>query len=173
MWRVPPMQAVPKLDNVVVNVRDAGGAGKTTREFLLVFPGIVTNVRTSEVMRMVEHQLRKKFHQHQLGQRAETRLVLAGAGMTVVQHVGGRFELGGPNSDEAVYVQDDDDSTAITLQRAYQLGPGSVGNATLEVEPIQWKTFSGCSGLTSVAVPKAAKIGSMAFPSTTEVSRYD
>jgi len=41
------------------------------------------------------------------------------------------------------------------------------------VTRIGYGAFSGCSALTSVAVPRAAKIGSMAFPSTTEVSRYD
>ena len=46
---------VPRLQNVIVNVRDAGGRGGSVREFLLVFPGIVTNTRTIEVMKMIEH----------------------------------------------------------------------------------------------------------------------
>jgi hypothetical protein len=33
--------------------------------------------------------------------------------------------------------------------------------------------FKGCSGLMSVAVPRAATLGRFAFTSTTEVSRYD
>ena len=39
------IQAVPRLENVIVNIRDAGGQGRMTREFLLVFPAILTNVR--------------------------------------------------------------------------------------------------------------------------------
>jgi hypothetical protein len=86
--------AVPRLENVIVNVRDAAGGGRDTRECLLVFPALLTNTRTSEVMRMIEHQLKQKLRRLSIAERqaSETRLTLAGAGLTVVEHVGGSFQ---------------------------------------------------------------------------------
>ena len=142
------MRAVAKLDNVIINVRDAGGRGRTVREFLLVFPGLVTNTKVSEVMRMVEHQLKQKLVRLQLGDHTETRLVLAGAGMTVVHHVGGRFENVHSDEDtqgEAVYVPDD--GITLNTRRASYDGPGMGTNDTLSEEPVQWKAWSGETGL--------------------------
>jgi len=143
---------VPRLENVIVNVRDANGRAGAVREFLLVFPGLSTNTRTSEVMRMVEHQLKQKL-QRTISGRAEndTRLVLAGAGLTIVQHVGGHFQqemdpsMGG--AAEARYVPEDDGIVLSTRHALGGTGPGACGNATLAAEPVQWKAFSGCSGL--------------------------
>jgi len=140
------VEYVPRLENVIINVRDAGGGGKTTREFLLVFPGLLTNTRCEAVMRMVEHQLKQKMQRllsQQAAQQSDTRLVLAGAGLTIVQDVGGHFESATDEDGEetAVYVPEDG-ATLSTLAASSILGP-----ADMNAEPVQWKQFGGFSGL--------------------------
>lgn len=139
------VEYVPRLDNVVVNVRDAGGRGNTVREFLLVFPAVTTNTPVKEVMRMIEHQLKQKLRRLQLGgANEETRLVLAGAGMTIVQHLGGSFQEAGEGQ-QALYVPEDD-SVRLTTHRgaAYD---GEALHTALSDEPVQWKTWGGTTGV--------------------------
>eukprot|EP00966_Prymnesium_polylepis_P026755 617774-Prymnesium_polylepis.1 len=96
-------------------------------------------------MEMVEHQLKQKLHRLlRGGGQNETRLVLAGAGMTIVQHVGGRFEAAA-GGDET-YVQDDD-GIVLSQRRASYDGPGMGTNDTLDIEPVQFKVWSGETGL--------------------------
>ena len=143
------IQAVPRLENVIINVRDAGGQGRTTREFLLVFPGLLINTRCEEVMRMVEHQLKQRLSRLLAGgEQSGSRLVLAGAGMTIVQHVGGGFEsaVDDNGQESAVYVPEADGITLSVTAASYE-GPGATGRATLEDEPVQWKELGGSSGL--------------------------
>ena len=142
---------MPRLENVIINVRDAGGRGREVREFLLVFPGLLTNTSCGGVMRMIEHQLKQKLQRILSGGgggQSESRLVLAGAGMTVVHHVGGSFEsaLDDRGQEMAVYVPEDD-GIALTTHAAPNFCGDDPEAATLDAEPVQWKQFGGFSGL--------------------------
>lgn len=140
---------VARLENVIVNVRDAGGRGRAVREFLLVFPGLLTNTCCQAVMRMIEYQLKQKLRQLSLGgpsRCAESRLVLAGAGMTVVSDVGGSFESALNDEGEEVqnYVPDNNQIELSTHAATFGTGEWS---ADLDTEPVQWKQFGGFCGL--------------------------
>ena len=145
--------SVSKLETLIVNCRDAAGRGGAVREFILVFPGLLSNTRTGEVMRMVEHQLKQKLRSIGNNDKpSETRLVLAGAGMTVVQNVGGGFESSiddHTGQEVGVYVPEDN-SIALSSHSVGFMGPAtetSGSGPTLQEEPVQWKQFGGWSGL--------------------------
>jgi len=52
-------------------------------------------------------------------------------------------------------------------------GAGALGERGQQEATLGMRAFGGCSGVTSVTVPRALPYADEVFPSTTKVSRYD